>query len=68
MGKQRTLALALLAVAVLLLSVGCGSMVSDERRARRRYVIQKDLDSMMNDIDWVLGLDSPSGLTQDRFR
>jgi hypothetical protein len=68
MARQMVALLVLLAVAVMLVSAGCGSMVSEERRARRRYVIQKDLEAMMDDIDWVLGLDSPSGLTQDAFR
>ena len=53
----------LVAVAGLLVATGC----SQERNARRAYVIKSDLDRMPDDLDWLFGLDEPSILYEVTF-
>lgn len=39
-----------------------------ERQRRRKYVIRTDLDRMIDDADWVLGLRRPSRLHNEAMR
>ena len=60
-----TMLLCLLTVAGFAVSLGCA--VSEERSRRHAYVIREDLKHLTQDIDWVLGLDDPSGIHEDSF-
>ncbi len=50
----------------LIMSLGCNAF-SAERQRRRAYSIRTDLDHMVDDVDWVLGLDEPSSLYEETF-
>ena len=49
-----------LVVAGMALSAGCSNAFSAERTRRREYVVDTDLDGIVDDLDWALGLDGPS--------
>jgi hypothetical protein len=49
----------LLALVGLVLSLGCNAF-SAERTRMRSYSVRTDLDHMVDDADWMLGLDEPS--------
>ena len=63
--RALTMLLCLLTVAGFAMSLGCA--VSEERSRRHAYVIHEDLHHLGQDIDWVLGLDEPSGVYDDSF-
>ena len=48
-----------LVVCSFALSVGCNAF-SAERNRRRMYTVRTDLDRMVDDVDWILGLDRPT--------
>ena len=56
----------MLTVAVIIVSVGCNAF-SEERQRRRSVSIWTDLDHMVDDVDWALGLDQPSSLYEETF-
>jgi len=58
--------LCLVAVMGLMASLGCNAFTA-ERQRRRALSIQKDLDHMVDDVDWALGLDEPSTLQEESF-
>jgi len=55
--------LCLLTVVAISVSLGC----SAERNRRRSYSMETDLDHLVDDVDWALGLDEPSILYEDSF-
>ncbi|MFW6044911.1 MAG: hypothetical protein ACOCR1_04120 [Planctomycetota bacterium] len=61
--------LALLGVSSAVMS-GCRAMnaFSPQRQRQRRYAIDTDLDRMVDDADWILGLKRPSGLHNENMR
>ena len=65
--KRMTLLVAFLAAIILASTLGCANAFSEERNRRRLQVIRMDLEHMVDDIDWVLGLDEPSVLYEDSF-
>ncbi len=58
--------LCLVAVAGLVISMGCNAF-TPERNRRRVAVMQSDMDRMVDEVDWLLGLDEPSTLYEDTF-
>lgn len=62
-----TVLLCTLTVLGMALSLGCANAFTEERTARRAYAIRTDLDHMVDDVDWALGLDEPSILYEDSF-
>jgi hypothetical protein len=52
-----------LTVAVFIVTCGC----SAERNRRRAYSVRTDLDHMVDDFDWMVGLDEPSILYEETF-
>jgi uncharacterized protein YceK len=52
--------LCLLTVLFLLALSGCSTVNTPERVRRRSYTIRTDIDHMVDDIDWALGLHRPS--------
>ena len=59
--------LCLLAAVGLAISAGCSNAFSAERNRRRAYVVRRDLDRMVDDVDWILGLDEPSIIYEDSY-
>lgn len=57
----------LLAAAALCASLGCRNALSAERVRMRTYSMQTDADHIVDDVDWVLGLEEPSILYEDSF-
>ncbi|MHC4592490.1 MAG: hypothetical protein ACYS8L_07340 [Planctomycetota bacterium] len=62
-----TVTLCMLTLIGTLVSLGCANAFTEERTRRRQYAIETDLDHMIDDIDWVLGLDEPSILYEETF-
>jgi len=58
--------LCVVAVTGLVLSLGCNAF-SAERQRRRAYSVRTDLNYMVDDVDWLLGLDEPSALHEETF-
>ncbi len=54
------------ALAGLVVSLGCNAFSADRQR-RRAISIRTDLDHMVDDFDWILGLDEPSTLHEQSF-
>ena len=50
-------------VAFLIASLGC----SAERNRRRAVSVRTDLDRIVDDVDWILGLDEPSIQYEETF-
>ena len=59
--------LCLLAVVGLAISAGCSNAFSAERNRRRADVVRRDMDRMVDDVDWMLGFDEPSIIYEDSF-
>ncbi|MBS3764663.1 MAG: hypothetical protein ACLFWL_10635 [Candidatus Brocadiia bacterium] len=57
----------LMGVLAILFVCGCNAF-SAQRQRRRRYVIETDLDHIVDDVDWVLGLHEPSGTFDETMR
>ena len=46
---------------------GCNAF-SPQRQGQRTYSIKTDLDRMVDDVDWILGLHRPSTLYNESMR
>ena len=57
----------LLCVIGLTFLCGCNAF-SPERQRQRTYAIKTDLDRMVDDVDWILGLHRPSSLYNENMR
>jgi hypothetical protein len=53
--------LCLLAVLCISLTAGCNAF-TPERNRMRMHSIRTDLDRMVDDVDWILGLQEPTPL------
>ena len=58
-----TVVLCLLTVVGLSASLGC----SAERNRYRSYSMKRDLDRLVDDVDWALGLDETNICYEDSF-
>ncbi len=54
-----------LVIAGMALSTGCSNAFSAERTRQRDYVVNRDLDGIVDDMDWALGLDEPSMIYEE---
>ena len=54
--KSRWLAglLCLIALVAIAISTGCTEAFSVERNRRRAYVVERDADRIVDDVDWAL--------------
>lgn len=59
--------LCVLTVVGVAISLGCANPFSAERNRRRLYSIRTDMDHIVDDVDWLFGLDEPSILYEDSF-
>jgi len=50
----------------LILFTGCNAF-SAERQHRRSYAIQTDLDNIVDDVDYLLGLQEPGTMHEETF-
>ena len=55
----------LTAAFVCMVCAGC-AFFTPERNRRRMHVIRTDYQHMLDDLDWILALDKPSRLYDDR--
>lgn len=53
---------------VAILFVGGCNAFSPQRQRQRTYAIKTDLDRMVDDVDWILGLHRPSTLYNESMR
>jgi hypothetical protein len=68
MKKLRIVALVgLLSVMGFVFLGGCNAF-SPERQRQRTYSIKTDLDRMVDDVDWILGLHRPTTLYNESMR
>ncbi|MHC4480309.1 MAG: hypothetical protein ACYS8K_03775 [Planctomycetota bacterium] len=59
--------LCLVTLMAILLSVGCANAFTEERVRRRKFAMETDLDHLIDDVDWALGIEEPSILYEDSF-
>lgn len=57
----------LLTLTALLVVLGCANALSERRNRYRLYSMNRDLDHMISEADWILGWDEPSILYEDSF-
>jgi hypothetical protein len=57
----------LLALGFVVSLCACNAF-SPQRQRRRAYVIRTDLDRMVDDVDWILGLHQPTSLYNETVR
>lgn len=67
MKRLRVAAIGLLFVLALAVIGGCNAF-SPERQRQRTYSIKTDLDRMVDDVDWILGLHRPTTLYNENMR
>lgn len=60
-GKRFARVVCLLLICSFVIIAGCQAF-SAERNRRRRYSMRTDLDRLVDDVDWILGLQRPSRL------
>ena len=48
-------------------TLGCNAFTA-RRQRRREYAIETNLDRMVDDVDWMLGLDAPTQLYDETMR
>ena len=59
--------LCLLTVVGISVSLGCANAFTAQRRRMRIQSVEVDSDNIIDDVDWILGLDEPSTLYEDSF-
>ncbi len=66
----KTVVILMVCLSVSLVASGCQMLKinTPERKRKRMYTIKTDLDRMVDDADWVLGLQRPSRLHNEAMR